>query len=139
VISQSSTCSDSGTAAVSTYGIGVGITKAGQCCDLRLSVRLPHDVELISHSESARCVLFAYQVPPGAVPPRANLLPISAPASPPAGDEQRPRLIDGREVFEERPSPTVVQRPGAQGGGGGGRPTPSREETVGAVPGRADR
>jgi len=38
----------------------------------------------INQTQRVRCVLFAYQVPPGAEPPRANLLPISAPARLPA-------------------------------------------------------
>lgn len=82
-------------------------------------MRLRRNVELISHNASGVSSL-RIRYRQESVSPRANLLPISAPALLPDGDEQRRRLIDGRKAFEERPSPTVVQRPGARGGGGGG-------------------
>lgn len=119
-------------AAAAMYGCGgVGTIKAqwtvGRRCIATCdgpSVRLRHTGR-INQPQRVRCVLFAYQVPPGAEPPRANLLPISAPALLPVGDEQRPRLIDGREAFAERAEfdrgTTDGRRPG------------------GAVPGRADR
>jgi len=85
---------------------------------LRLAtVGAPSTRRRINQSQRVRCVLFAYQVPPGAGPPSPQSATNFCANSAAGGDGLRPRLMDGREAFEEWPSPTVVQRPGARGGG----------------------
>lgn len=116
MIGQSPTCFDS-----DQCGSGINVWrrrrhhKGGTVLRLATVFDTTSD-ELISHNApGVSCLRIRYRQAPTAPAPICYqfLRQIRAPS----GDGQRPWLIDGREAFEERPSSTVVQRPGARGSG----------------------